>query len=355
MKSALRTILALVFALSSSIAVAQQYSNPGDYPAVGKALSLPLIPSFTVLGNFSPFNRAATPTPQPARQLLTKNTTFFVRTTGSDFNSCTQFSPCLTIQHVVNILAANYDTAGFTVTIDVGAGSFAGFGIKPTSGGGIIQLNGAGSGSTTITAGPNDGVFNVGETIAWNFFSQASWGINKVTLSNSTANTVTVFSADVSLILGDAPSFTGCDVIFTGSGSNTGISGIVLNPFALIAVSFGNLTFSRSGQTLASEVTVHDDASFLPFAAMTVTGTPTYSQAFFVASGGGATIDLAYGGATISGAATGPKWNLSHGAMLATFHQPIPGSRVGIIDTSSSVDGAMPSGAALAELAGGSL
>lgn len=55
----------------------------------------------------------------------TANLTWYVATTGSDSNPCTSGSPCLTLQHVVN-LAAGYDWNNkFYPTINVADGTYA--------------------------------------------------------------------------------------------------------------------------------------------------------------------------------------------------------------------------------------
>lgn len=63
-----------------------------------------------------------------SRTALTANTTFYVRTDGSDSNTClgdTAGTACLTIQGAVNKVLFNYDVAGYTPTIQVAAGTYA--------------------------------------------------------------------------------------------------------------------------------------------------------------------------------------------------------------------------------------
>lgn len=103
-----------------------------------------------------------------ARTLLTANMNFYVSALGSDSNPGTLALPWATLQHAMNILASQYDFGGQNATVNIGAGSFAGFGVKSTVGGGNLFWKGAGSSSTTITAGPNDGVFNFGENVTFN-------------------------------------------------------------------------------------------------------------------------------------------------------------------------------------------
>lgn len=58
--------------------------------------------------------------------LATSNLTFAVATTGSDSNPCTSGSPCLTVQHTVNV-AAQYNYQGlYAPTINIANGTYAG-------------------------------------------------------------------------------------------------------------------------------------------------------------------------------------------------------------------------------------
>jgi hypothetical protein len=91
--------------------------------------------------------------------------TFSVTTGGSDSNSCLVASPCLTVQHAA-IVAMQYMTAGFDVTVNIGTGSFAGVniagvlmgsGVQSTQGSFLI-LNGNGAANTTITQWASSGI-----------------------------------------------------------------------------------------------------------------------------------------------------------------------------------------------------
>jgi hypothetical protein len=66
-----------------------------------------------------------TPSVPSSLPLATANQTWYVATTGSDSNPCTSGSPCLTIQHVVNV-AAGYNWANnYYPTINVANGTYA--------------------------------------------------------------------------------------------------------------------------------------------------------------------------------------------------------------------------------------
>lgn len=101
-----------------------------------------------------------------ARTVLSANTNYYVTTTGSDSNDGSISHPWATIQHAMNVVTSTLDVAGFTVIINVGAGTFAGTGFAGGVGQGFVQIRGAGPSSTTIQNGPNDGVLNFGEAIS---------------------------------------------------------------------------------------------------------------------------------------------------------------------------------------------
>lgn len=103
------------------------------------------------------------------RNVLLSSGSFFISATGSDSNDGLSLATAWhSTQHAMNALATRYDFAGQNVTVNIGAGSFPGFGVMSTVGGGNLLWKGAGSASTTITAGPNDGVFNFGENVTFN-------------------------------------------------------------------------------------------------------------------------------------------------------------------------------------------
>jgi hypothetical protein len=121
------------------------------------------------------------------RTVLTSNANYYVSSTGSDSNPGTIGSPWATLQHAMFFIAANIDFAGFQLTVNIGAGTFAGMGFATCVGGGLLMFKGAGPALTTITAGPNDGTFNFGECFTFNqngyFNTQAD--IAELTCSNA--------------------------------------------------------------------------------------------------------------------------------------------------------------------------
>jgi hypothetical protein len=81
---------------------------------------------------------------------------FYVSSTGSDFfnNGLTSGTAFATIQHAMSLVQSYIDTCGQSVTINVGAGTFAGCQqFAGFAGNGLVTINGAGIASTTINAG----------------------------------------------------------------------------------------------------------------------------------------------------------------------------------------------------------
>jgi hypothetical protein len=208
------------------------------------------------------------------RTKLLSDTPYFISTTGSDSNPGTSALPFRTMQRFVDVVSSTVDTGGFTVTGNPEAGSFAGFGAKPIVGGGIIQISGAGVSSTSLTAGPNDGVYNTGDIVDWNVTTGADWYFDQLTLDWSSPSFAGGgcfgVTADNHIVLGN-PSFTGQVGLSMGSGTgsttflnstggkfiDTGAAGVtvagnsaVLDSFAICAgakgIFFSNYTFTSS-------------------------------------------------------------------------------------------------------------
>lgn len=110
------------------------------------------------------------PAPPPARELLTADRTYYVRTDGSDSNtglSNTAGGAFLTIQRAVDAVS-NLDIGVNNVTISLAPGQYnalSGVQLKSIVGGGLVTIQGAGALNTDVqvyTSGtvlPTQGVF----------------------------------------------------------------------------------------------------------------------------------------------------------------------------------------------------
>lgn len=104
------------------------------------------------------------------RNVVTADTTYYVRTVGSDFNNgLTPATAWLTIDHAIWYLNTQIDVQPPTaatpinLTIDIGAGTFAGLSSSmdfSNSEGGKLTIQGAGIGTTILTDGLQ--LFNMG-------------------------------------------------------------------------------------------------------------------------------------------------------------------------------------------------
>ena len=107
------------------------------------------------------------------------NLTFFVAKTGSDSNPGTVGSPFLTVQHAANVAGGFNYQGQFSVTINVGAGTFnesgaAGLGLQPPELVGLPQftlglIQGAGIASTTVQSTGAQGLSLSGFGCQWKF------------------------------------------------------------------------------------------------------------------------------------------------------------------------------------------
>ena len=226
----------------------------------------------------------------PARTVLAGDTSYYVATTGNDSNSGSIGSPWLTLQHAMNFIAAMIDFAGFKITVFIGAGTFAGFGVKSLVGGGVLQFTGAGSGSTTIGNGPNDGVYNFGGCFVSNIVSISTpIYVDAVTLNATfgagnvdTGGCIAAYSPS-NLNLGDFAAGT-CDVVITGSGAPSGQSYAFVSTLSVLNVQgTSGLVFQGNSLTLQAGIYIVGNSYFVYFGSATFTGVPdTFTSAFFL-------------------------------------------------------------------------
>jgi hypothetical protein len=277
------------------------------------------------------------------RQRLFGSGAFYVATTGNDSNPGTIGSPWLTLQHAMNFISA-IDGGGNNVVVNIGAGSFAGFGIKDTIGIGVLQFIGAGSTNTTITSGPNDGVFNFGECISNYAGTQTALiGVDKVTFDNSGAPEVAIVIAlpGANFNLGNAITFVAADIGFKGGEVNTigYIEGVFQCQFVAIA---GAYNITMTGGSIGYIFFFQEGATFFDSGTWTLSGaadtilnaTATLENgASYVSSGAsysGSVVGQRYAGITNSSFGGG-----DFGRLGPTF---FPGTIAGTLDTSASYD-----------------
>ena len=253
----------------------------------------------------------------PGRTLLQADATRYVNSaTGSDsYNGQSATftggldGPYFSLQHFVDQVSSTLDTGGFTVTGSVAAGDYAGFGAKPIVGGGVIYVVGAGPDATFVDAGPNDGVYNFGESISWYVFTGANWFLDEVTLQNSDGNNLlSAYNFPNTLFLGPPDE----------SGGN--VNGILnVGDFANFtsASTFedagSNITISGNGESLYH---IEEAASTFLTGNYTFSATPNFSAAVFWSDLAGNT-QLEF--ASFSGPVSGSLYHLTWGGILNTI------------------------------------
>ena len=239
-----------------------------------------------------------------ARPRLTANRTYYVRTNGSDANAGlanTAGGAFLTIQKAVDT-AYGLDFNGFTVTVQVADGTYAGTvkAARPFTGAGAagfqILGNPAAPGNCTLTAA-NDAPLD--------FRNGACGAVGGFTLVSTGAGGAGVYAGGPgTLVTVAAP------VVFGGIAGGTGTA-LNATTFATIYVN-ANVTFTAgcgigvaalSGLVQVSNVTV------------TLAGTPAFSYYFASANNCGVVV---FRSVTFAGAATGVRYSAVTNAVIDT-------------------------------------
>lgn len=236
------------------------------------------------------------------REVLTANRAYYVATTGSDSNDgLTSGTAFLTIQKAANV-AATLDLSGFSVTINVGAGTFASPSLTSLTGGSAFI---SGAGSTTILDGriSADGIIG-------------RW--NAVNVKIQSTQFAAVYARQGAIYFGAGIEFGTC----TGA--------------QCYALADGYIQFNNS-YAISGGGTYHlradGGAIFAEGITVTLTGTPTFSGAFAIAQNTG---QLYVGGNTYSGSATGIRYNVSAVSVIRTYGAGasyLPGDTAGVTST----------------------
>lgn len=228
------------------------------------------------------------------RTILTADTTYYVATTGSDTTGDGSVgNPWATLQYAADWIYGNIDFGGHNITINIGAGTFAGVDLQFAVGGGYITFVGAGSGSTIITYG----------TFGLGCFYDGFPGIALQAMTLSCSTNIYGIYSDVpnSIYIND-------DIIFDGAAANAGgavglfAPGATFLPFGSISVT-GTWKSCLEGSQLSA---------ISNFATWTMVGTPSFANAFANIYGGGLYTEFA---GSYTGAATGRRFNLQDGTI----------------------------------------
>lgn len=289
--------------------VGQSEVGVGTYTSSGTTLTRGAVTS-TNSNNAINMTSAAivriTPIASQFREILTANRTYYVRTDGSNSNTGlanTAGGAFLTLQKAMDVISADLDVAGFTVTVQIADGTYTGgLNITPWVGAGIIVFQGnSGTPSNVIISTTSDDCFDAS-------FGPLS-GIFRI--KDMKLKTTTSGSCIVSRSVGRVQ-FT--NIVFDASIVHViATSNAIIEPYGSYSIIGGAVWHFATDNAGA----IVDNASDLPSAigTITLTGTPAFSSAFASAFGMGRIITP---GITFSGSATGTRYSATQNALINT-------------------------------------
>ena len=238
--------------------------------------------------------RVSFPASGGPREMLAANRTYYVRTDGSDANDGLTNSAggaFLTLQKAYDVVAAKLDLGGFTVTVQVAPGTYAG-GLnvaQPWTGGGAVTLQG-----DTTTPG------NV--LIATN--GSGAHCVN-VSAALPGALTVTGFKLTTAGAGSTASNHVGTGSLLLGTNDYG-----VATRFHVNVGSAAAIVRMQSAYTISGGAAVHWVANaggyLVAGAAVTLIGTPNFSAEFAVATRVALIENV---GSSFSGSATGKRYD----------------------------------------------
>lgn len=284
------------------------------------------------------------------RTVLTANANYYVSTTGSNSNDgLTVGTAWATVQHAMDVIAASIDIASFTITVNIGIGTFSGLAVKSCVGDGTIKFYGGGASSTTIVDGPNDGVYNFGECVDVIGYCTTFIVFDHLTFKNTGVNNneVIVFYHWCFLILGNPQTPNIPDIVCDLSSIPAG--GVVVDmQDAGNCVDFG-MNYTGGGASIAYGILLEGTPlTVYSCSTMTISGSLTITGAFLKIINGGSynangnayvaagTTGQRYDIGTNSSAAAGPS---NSGTIVPGFMGPnyLPGNSPGTVNDPSSI------------------
>ncbi len=222
------------------------------------------------------------------RDLLNADRSYYVRADGSDGNTGLTDSAggaFLTIQKAHDTIT-KLDLNGFTATIFVGAGTFAGVNFHSPWVGGNVLLSGSGAGSTTISTSSASGAILVSAALS------GLLTVQSLKITGGPGASGIRMNAAGKIMLGAGIEFGAC-------GSRH-----------MLLASAGAYLECGSAYTISGGAVCHMDVQYQAFMrndvkTVTINGTPAFSSAFCAASNGGGILASVL---TFSGPATGTRY-----------------------------------------------
>jgi hypothetical protein len=235
-----------------------------------------------------------------ARELLTADRTYYVRTDGSDSNTGLVDSAggaFLTLQKAYDVIAATLDLGGQDVTIDVGSGTYAPILFaQPWTGGGSIRLTGdLTTPSNVVINSATDSPIYITAPMPGPIYI----GGFKLTTSGAATSNIYIYSTASVYVDGKMEYGAGRWNLLAGA------------PGAFLQVT-GDYTISAGGET---HYYCEANAVLYDFAAdIQVTGTPAFTDVFARSQMLGAMVTFG----VFTGAATGTRYNVDLNAIINT-------------------------------------
>lgn len=222
------------------------------------------------------------------REMLAANRTYYVRTDGADANTGladTASGAFLTIQKALNV-AASLDMAGFTVTIQIGDGTYSGAIDIPAT---LGQASTAGLAIAGNSATPGNVIVSTTSASAISAAEGTRCLVKNLELRTTTSGFG--LNADGGTIQFQNVRFGACaqgHIMCHNSGTATATGNYAISGASPIHL------WARSGGTINTEART-----------VTLTGTPTFATAFAFCQNG----EISCGGMTFVGSATGARYN----------------------------------------------
>lgn len=253
------------------------------------------------------------------RTRLTSNTTYYVSTTGSDVTGTGAVgNPWATIQHALLIISTTIDDGGFAISVSVANGAYSGPVFVPPMYGGpnnaavlnIIGNTGSPSSVTLTSTNASGFVFlGAGSYTIQGFTIAASGtgsgqgvGINAASGPIINVQNVTLNACGIAGLLATQGAQVSCSTGITFGGSM---------PIGAYSYNQGGITFGGS--------------------TITVTSTPAFSTAFAVSTG--VSLIAFLSGASVSGSATGSRYQVTTNSVIVSGGLTLPGNAAGTTAT----------------------
>jgi hypothetical protein len=255
-------------------------------------------------------------TPTFVRFRLTGNLTVYIATTGNDTTGTgTSGNPWATLQHAFNYMQTNYDCDGYTITIQMAAGTYAN---NLVAAGALVGQNGNNLIIQGNVGSPSTVVLSTGATVC----ITATFGANIVVQG------ITLTSTGSSLI-------TGAAMAATNAGSISFTTVVFANAFVHLYTNTGTI-YATGNYSITGSATYHAWANFSGLIdtisiTVTLTGTPVFTAFANVTAGQFQCYSVTY-----SGSATGQRYLVSLNGVIYTAGggaNYLPGNSAGTAST----------------------